>query len=273
MKIKKCSGCAVLVIMVVSLFLSCQTLSSIIISDDDEIKIGNKFKQQIVADTVQYPLYSARPGADLRVVKYIDSVGQMIARIQDDRKSIEFSFTVIDDTLVNAFAIPGGHVFVYTGLLKRAENGAEVAGVLAHEIGHITKYHGKKMLASQGVVNFVNTILFGDSASVSSTVTTLLENMAFLKYSRTNEYQADSCSAAYTTRAGINPRGMYSFLQKLGENASAFEKYSEPFSTHPDIQNRLDKVDEVIKKTSNVPAVGEKMYASEYAVIRTSAGK
>jgi predicted Zn-dependent protease len=273
MKIKKCSGCAVLVIMVVSLFLSCQTLSSIIISDDDEIKIGNKFKQQIVADTVQYPLYSARPGADLRVVKYIDSVGQMIARIQDDRKSIEFSFTVIDDTLVNAFAIPGGHVFVYTGLLKRAENGAEVAGVLAHEIGHITKYHGKKMLASQGVVNFVNTILFGDSASVSSTVTTLLENMAFLKYSRTNEYQADSCSAAYTTRAGINPRGMYSFLQKLGENASAFEKYSEPFSTHPDIQKRLDNVDEVIKKTSNVPAVGEKMYTSEYAAIRAAVGK
>jgi predicted Zn-dependent protease len=273
MKIKKGTYCAVFVILAVSLFLKCQTLSSIIISDEDEIKIGNKFKQQIIADTVQYPLYSARPGADLRVVKYIDSIGQMIARLQDDRKSLEFTFTVIDDTLVNAFAIPGGHVFVYTGLLKRAENGAEVAGVLAHEIGHITKYHGKKMLASQGVVNFVNTILFGDSASVTSTVTYLLENMAFLKYSRTNEYQADSCSVAYTTRAGINPRGMYSFLQKLGENASAFEKYSEPFSTHPDIQKRLDNVQQVISKTSNVPAVGEKMYASEYAVIRSAVGK
>ncbi len=260
-------------VMVVTFFLSCQTLSSIIISDDDEIKIGNKFKQQIVADTVQYPLYSARPDADVHVVKYIDSIGQLLAGIQGDRKSLEFTFTVIDDTLVNAFAIPGGHVFVYTGLLKKAENGAEVAGVLAHEIGHITKYHGKKMLASQGVVNFVNTILFGDSATVTSTVTTLLENMAFLKYSRSNEYQADSCSVAYTTRAGINPRGMYSFLQKLGENATAFEKYSEPFSTHPDIQKRLDNVQQVIDKTSNVPVVGEKMYAIEYADIRASAGK
>jgi predicted Zn-dependent protease len=268
--IKRITSQAVLLIGV-SLFPGCQTLSSIIISDEDEIKIGDKFKQQIVADTVQYPLYSARPDADLRVVRYVDSIGNLLSRIQDDRK-IDFTFTVIDDTLVNAFAIPGGHVFVYTGLLAKADNGAEVAGVLAHEIGHITKYHGKKMLASQGVVNFVNTILFGDSASVTSTVSVLLEKMAFLKYSRTNEYQADSCSVAYTTKAAINPRGMHSFLQKLGES-TAFEKYSEAFSTHPDVEKRLTNVQQVIDKTSNVPAVGEKMFVSEYAGIRTSAGK
>lgn len=272
MKPKKSSGCTAFVILAVSLFLNCQTLSSILISDEDEIKIGNTFKQQIVADTVQYPLYSARPGADLRVVKYIDSIGGLLSRIQDDR-TLDFTFTVIDDTLVNAFAIPGGHVFVYVGLLKRAENGAEIAGVLAHEIGHITKYHGKKMLASQGVVNLVNSILFGDSSTVSSTVTYLLENMAFLKYSRDNEYQADSCAVAYTTKAGVNPRGMHSFLEKLGENSTVFEKYSEAFSTHPDVQKRLDKVQQVINKTPNVPAVGDKMYVNEYAGIRASAGK
>jgi predicted Zn-dependent protease len=272
MKTRKYATNMAVVLIAVSLFLNCQTLSSIIISDEDEITIGNKFKQQIIADTVQYPLYSARPGADLHVVRYIDSLGSLLAKIQDDRPSIEFTFTVIDDTLINAFAIPGGHVFVYTGLLRNAENGAEVAGVLAHEIGHITKYHGKKMLASQGVVNFVNSILFGDSATVTSTVTLLLENMAFLKYSRTNEYQADSCSVAYTTKVGVNPRGMYTFLQKLGEK-TAFEKYSEVFSTHPEVEKRLKNVDDVIKKTANVPAAGEKMYLSEYAGIRNSLTK
>jgi predicted Zn-dependent protease len=245
-------------------FLNCQTLSSIIISDEDEIEIGNKFKQQIVADKEQYPLYSDRANYDPRVVRYIDSLGGLLSRVQDDRPTLEFTFTIIDDTLVNAFAIPGGHVFVYTGLLRKAENGAEVAGVLAHEIGHITMYHGKKMLASQGIVGSINSILFGDSSTISSTVTMLLENMAFLKYSRKNEIQADSCSVAYTTKAAINPRGMYSFLQKLGGTSAIFE----PFSTHPDMESRLENVNEVMKKTPNIPPSGEKMFASEYLEVK-----
>jgi predicted Zn-dependent protease len=253
----------------VSIFVNCQTISNFIISDEDEIEIGNKFKQQIIADKKQYPLYSDRADHNPRVIEYVDSIGNILSRVQEDRPSLEFTFTIIDDTVVNAFAIPGGHVFVYKGLLLKAQSGAEVAGVLAHEIGHITKYHGKKMLASQVAVSNVNSILFGDSATVASVITGLLTNMAFLKYSRDNEYQADSCAVAYTTKAATNPWGMYSFLEKLGEGQSMFEKYSEPFSTHPEIKKRLDKVKDVIGKTPNVPASGEKMFESEYLSIRS----
>jgi predicted Zn-dependent protease len=257
------------IVVCVSIFVNCQTISNFIISDEDEIEIGNKFKQQIIADKKQYPLYSDRADHNPRVIEYVDSIGNILSRVQEDRPSLEFTFTIIDDTVVNAFAIPGGHVFVYKGLLLKAQSGAEVAGVLAHEIGHITKYHGKKMLASQVAVSNVNSILFGDSATVASVITGLLTNMAFLKYSRDNEYQADSCAVAYTTKAATNPWGMYSFLEKLGEGQSMFEKYSEPFSTHPEIKKRLDKVKDVIGKTPNVPASGEKMFESEYLSIRS----
>ena len=128
----------------------------------------------------------------------------------------------------------GGHVFVYRGLLKNARNAAEVAGVLAHEIGHITQYHSVNRLVQASMVENVNGIIFGeDTSSLGATITGLLENMAFLKYSKEDEYQADSCSVVYTENVSINPYGMKTFLGHLRELYGNTPKIFETFSDHP----------------------------------------
>jgi predicted Zn-dependent protease len=221
----------------------------ILISDSDEATLGTKFQSEIVADTKNYPVYKK----NAEVVHYIDTLGQSLVRAQSDRKDLAFTFQIIDnDSVINAFSVPGGHVFVYTGLLKAAQNGAEVAGVLAHEIGHVTMRHGVNRLVQQYGVDFVNQIVFGENATASKMIAGLLENMLFLKFSRTDEYQADSCGIAYAFNCGYNPYGMSSFFQTL------FSKYGdspmEAFSDHPNTSERIKRVQGLIGKLKNPPA-------------------
>jgi beta-barrel assembly-enhancing protease len=231
---------------------SCATVTQFVrpfvVSDADEVTLGSKFQSEITADTKNYPLYTKNAA----VIHYIDTLGQSLVRAQSDRTDLAFTFQVIDnDSVINAFSIPGGHVFVYTGLLKAAQNGAEVAGVLAHEIGHVTMRHGVNRLVQQNGVQFVNQIVFGSNSTASSMIAGLLENMLFLKFSRTDEYQADSCGVAYTSRAGYNPFGMSGFFKTL------YTKYGdspmETFSDHPNTSERIKNVEGLIGKLSNPP--------------------
>ncbi len=234
-----------------SLLCTCDRFTRVvapfIITEEQEKTLGDRFKSEIINDkTGSYSVFKG----DERVSRYVDSLGQKLAAVQNDRDGLPFTFTVLEDTTVNAFAIPGGHVFVNTGLLRAADNGAEVAGVIAHEIGHISKYHGRDLLVRQTATGYVNTILFGnDSASIAGAVTAMLENMAFLGFSRDNEYQADSCSVAYTFKAGCNPIGMRHFLRKLKDRYGEQPKFFEPFSTHPPLSDRISRVENRIGKT------------------------
>jgi beta-barrel assembly-enhancing protease len=258
-----------LFILVFSILLSCDQVTKwvapFILSDEQEVELGNQFKKEIIADTKTYPPFTG----DERVSRFVDSLGRRLADLQKDRDTLEFTFTIIEDTSINAFAIPGGHVFVYTGLLKAVDNLAEITGVIAHEIGHITMYHGRDLLMQQSAFSFVETILFGDSASIGGAVTSLLGNMMFLQFSQKNEFQADSCSVAYSTKAGVNPVGMKTFLEELRSRYGEESEIFEPFSTHPPLSDRIDKVEKVIDKTSGASmGSGEKLYSDEYAVIR-----
>lgn len=252
-------------VLLLTLFLACQAVRPFLISDANEVELGNRFKAEILADTKTYPPFKG----DARVQRFIDSLGHYITDRQKDRDTMQFTFTIIDDTTINAFAIPGGHVFIYTGLLRAAENSAEVAGVLAHESGHITKYHGVDQMIKSQFVGYINTILFGDSSSIAAAVATLVENMTFLKYSKDNEYQADSCAVAYTTLSNINPIGMKHFLQKLKDRYGDSPKLFEPFSTHPLLSERIKKVQSHIDKTSGAPSdTASLLFTDEYQAMK-----
>jgi predicted Zn-dependent protease len=234
-------------------FFTCATVTQFmrpfVISDTDEVTLGAKFQSEILADTKNYPLYTK----NAEVVNYIDTLGRAIVRAQSDRKDLSFTFQVIDnDAVINAFCVPAGHVFIYTGLLKSAQSGAEVAGVLAHEIGHVIMRHGVNRLVQQYGLEFVNQIVFGSDATVTKTIAGLLENMLFLKFSRNDEYQADSCGVAYVMRHGYNPYGMTSFFQTL------LTKYGdspmETFSDHPNTSERIKRLQGLIGKMSGAPA-------------------
>jgi beta-barrel assembly-enhancing protease len=243
---------AVIVFLLPAIF-TCASVTKfmrpLLVSDSDEAALGTKFQSEIIADTKDYPLYTKNAA----VTNYIDTLGQSLARAQNDREDLSFTFQVIaNDSVINAFSIPGGHVFVYTGLLKAAQNGAEVAGVLAHEIGHVTMRHGVNRLVQQYGIDFVNQIVFGTNQNAAGMIAGLLENMLFLKFSRTDEYQADSCGVAYTSLAGYNPYGMSGFFKTL------YTKYGdspmETFSDHPNTSERIKNVEGLIGKLSNPPA-------------------
>jgi predicted Zn-dependent protease len=255
---------------ILALFCTCSRITGwvapFLISDEQEVALGKKFQKEIDNDSVSYPHFHG----DGRVSRFVDSLGQRIADLQTDRKSLVFDFTVIEDTSINAFAIPGGHVYVNTGLLKNADNIAEVAGVIAHEIGHITQYHGRDLFVEQSAFESMNSILFGDSASIAGALATMVANMTFLKYSRNNEFEADSCAVVYATKAGVNPIGMENFLQKLKNRYGNEPKIFEPFSTHPPLSDRISRVKEVIGKTSGASmGSDELLFGSEYAAIRS----
>jgi predicted Zn-dependent protease len=265
-------SCLYLILVIPGLF-SCNTLTDFFISDEQEVQMGDKFKAQILADKTNYPQYKNTNTRTDSVIKYVEAIGNKIVDVQHDRKkaNLHFDFTLIDnDTMINAFAVPGGHVFVYTGLLKAAKSGAEVAGVMAHEIGHVTMRHGANQLMKASAVDVVNQVLFGDSSSVAGAVAQICENLLFLKFSREDEYQADSCSVAYTVAAQYNPYGSVHFFETLKAKYGGGMGPFEVVSTHPDTEKRITEVKRIIAKTPNAPADDGStwMFSTEFATIK-----
>lgn len=258
------------VTVVATMMLSCNTLRPFLLSESDEITMGNKFSLQISSDTVNYPAYKG----NARVSTYIDSLGQKIAATQKDwtSSSLKFTFNLVkNDTMINAFAVPGGHVYLYTGLLLAAENESQVAGVIAHEIAHITKHHSANILIKQNMVGLINDVIFGDDASSIKAVSELLGGLVFLRFSRDNEYEADSCAVAYTKAAGMNPKGMSQFLGILkktyGENSTRIlEPVETALSTHPKVSQRISEVDGIIVRSGADTTVSVR--STEYAGIK-----
>lgn len=265
---------AVFTVTVVStMILSCSSVNDVIrpflLSEADEIAMGDKFSLQISSDNTNYPPYTGNPA----VSRYVDSLGRVIAAAQTDWTSLipNFKFSIIkNDSMINAFAVPGGHVYLYTGLLLAAENESQVAGVIAHEIAHITKHHSADALIKQNMTGFITDVVFGSEASSLKAVTELLSGFAFLKFSRTNEYEADSCAVAYTKAAGMNPQGMSQFLgilqKQYGDDPRLLEPFEELISTHPKVSERISEVNGIIQQSGADTTVSLK--SAEYAAIK-----
>jgi beta-barrel assembly-enhancing protease len=263
----------ILTALIIPCFFTCGTITDFFISDEQEVQLGDKFQAQILADSVTYPQYKATTPQRDTVIKYVNAMGQKIVAAQTDRKNITFTFTLIaNDTMINAFAVPGGHVFIYTGTLKNANSAAEVAGVLAHEIGHVTMRHGAKQLMKSTAVSTVSQILFGnDSASIAGAVLNICENLLFLKFSRDDEYQADSCAVKYTVASQYNPFGIKHFFETLNAKYPNGGGPFEVLSTHPATTERITAVERIIGKTTGAPADDGTtwMYTAEYAAIKS----
>src|SRR6185295_147454 len=149
-----------------------------------------------------------------------------------------FQFHIMQDTNVNAFAIPGGHVVILTGLLERADSAEEVAGVLAHEIAHVTKRHSmRSMMQSAGLVVLIQSI-FGDTSGVVAILTQGSQFLIEQRFSRDFEREADDVGWNYLVRANIDPQGMIEFFEKLKKIVAAsgmgqMESSLALLNTHP----------------------------------------
>lgn len=172
------------------------------------------------------------------VAEYVDTMGRNVVRVAGDiPEGIDFDFHVVkDDETINAFAIPGGHIYVTTGLLKEAENESEVTAVLAHEVAHVTQRHIAERLAVQFGVSTLASIALGQGGgTLAQLVTNIAANGYLLKYSRDDEREADRVGMGYLVRAGHSPYGYVTFFEKLADSPQP----PEILSSHPHPEERV----------------------------------
>jgi len=190
-----------------------------LIGETEERDIGAKMAAQIRAEK--------RMVADKTIVDYVSRTGQNIARLSD-RPDVPYHFLIIDDKTPAAFAAPGGYIYVHTGLLKMLDTQSQLAGVLAHEIGHIVARHGVKQLQEGLGSDALNSLVLGGVSKESTLVVVNAGIAAVLAgYSRDMESEADSYGAMYMARAGFNPEGMAQAMDKVAKSSDGGEGFWE----------------------------------------------
>lgn len=169
---------------------------------------------------------------------------------QTDTAGFNFSFTVIKADEVNAFALPGGPIIIHSGLLLKAESAEEIAGVLAHEISHVTRRHHLRGILGNMSIYFIFRGLIGDVTGISAEIINAGAALGSLKYSRNYEKEADETGMALLKRAKINTNGLISFFDKLSEEHPLPES-ADFLSTHPNPKNRIENLKKIQETNSN----------------------
>jgi len=229
----------------VFIFSGCTTIynpatgnrETLFINTQTEVNLGKDMAKQISSDMklLNDPVRQKR----------LDEIGKRIAAISD-RTDLIYSFNIVKDKEFNAFAIPGGTVYVNDGLLDAASDD-ELAAVLGHEVGHIAARHSVKRLQAVLGYQLISSIALGltGQGQVLQAVDVVF-NVVTLGYSRKDEYLADKLGVKYSKAAGFNPQGMVTFFQKLkaeGKNTSLQLVF---LSSHPPIDERIKQVEKEI---------------------------
>lgn len=213
-------------------------------SDEREVRMGEAIAEQV--------LKKFKPLDDPATQERIRALGERLAAVCD-RKSLLYHFTVIQyphDTHVkegddvNAFAIPGGYVFVFEGLVKAAKDDDELAGVVAHEIGHIAARHPVKRYESSLGTTLVQALAGATRDARFARGVSAALGQLYLAYSREDELLADRLGVRYMKDAGFDPEGMLRFLQTLQEIHRREIRPFSYFRTHPYIADRIRVVKE-----------------------------
>jgi predicted Zn-dependent protease len=220
--------------------------------------------RQLAAEVDQTSRLITDPGIN----EFVNRIGQNLV-VHSDAK-LPFTIKVIDEPEINAFALPGGFLYINRGLLEAAENEAEVAGVLAHEIAHVTARHGIEQASKGELLNYASIpLLFlgGWGGYILQQVAEIAIPLTFLKFSRGAEREADRLGAQYMWATGYDPTALITFFEKLQQaHQGRSGKISKIFSTHPMTEDRICDVRALI---SQFPDRGEyQLNSSEYAGIR-----
>ncbi|BAZ49459.1 peptidase M48 Ste24p [Nostoc sp. NIES-4103] len=202
------------------------------ISANQEVDLGKRINQELVSGDV-------RLNRDPEINRYVQQIGRRLAA-NSDRPNLPYTFQVVQDNSINAFATLGGYVYVNTGLIKAADNEAELASVIAHEIGHIGGKHVVRQMQQKAVQSGLLTAAGLDRNTAVNIGVQLARD---LPRSRQYEYEADQKGLRSLTRAGYSPSAMVSFMKKL------LGKSSTPtfLSSHPGTSDRITALQRSIK--------------------------
>lgn len=249
-----------ILLLVGALFSGCATnpvsgkSDFVLMSEEQEIELGKQGHQQVLK---QYKVYE-----DAELQAYVERLGQKLAA-SSHRSHLEYHFTLLDSPQVNAFALPGGYVYITRGIMSYMNSEEELAGVLGHEIGHVTARHGVRQHGAQtaaGVIGLIATIATG-SESVAE-ASDQLGGALVRGYGRSYELEADRLGAEYLARTDYDPEKMLEVvgilkdqeefeLQRAREEGRQPRVYHGVFSTHPQNDDRLQEVVRAADKFAN----------------------
>ena len=226
----------------IAIGLAVSSVTSCAVSQQQEVQLGTDYSAQIAKEL---PIVN-----DGQVVKYISSLGGTLAQATDTR-GLVWHFAVVDSKEVNAFAVPGGWVYVNRGLIERAQNMSQLAGVLSHEIGHVTRRHSvqqmQQMQGANGGVLLLCTLTKVCESGVASAALNVGGSALFAKFSRKDEQEADVSAVTTTLKAGLDPHGVPQMfrilLNERKNNPNALDAF---FATHPLEESRITDADALI---------------------------
>jgi predicted Zn-dependent protease len=213
-----------------------------LVSESQELAMGKEYDQQVVTEMGLY--------RDSALANYVESLGKRLAALSE-RPQLPWTFRLIDDPVVNAFAVPGGYIYVTRGILAQMESEAQLVSVLGHEIGHVTARHTAQQITQQQVLGLglgVGSIFAPQIAGLASQGVQIL----FLKFSRDHESEADALGFRYMRAAHYDPREAADLFAQLARvsSASGGGRLPEWESTHPDPENRKQKA---LDRAATVP--------------------
>ncbi|HSC29857.1 MAG TPA: M48 family metalloprotease, partial [Vicinamibacterales bacterium] len=219
-----------------------QKLSDLKISDQEERETGQQVSDRIVNEFGVYQ--------DAGVTKYVSLVGIVLAQVSS-RPDLDWQFVVLDTDGVNAFAAPGGFVHITRGLLGLIKNEAELAGVLGHEIVHITEKHTVNAIQKSDSVKFASDEVSAAGGMTQSLVTRLAgrvyDDVLNNKFSRDDEKESDEKGVELANRVGYAPAGLTSVLAKLADRNKDAKEPNGLFASHPLIKERIANIQKTIR--------------------------
>ncbi|MBA3890259.1 MAG: M48 family metalloprotease [Gemmatimonadaceae bacterium] len=230
-------------------FAAVVTLTGCGVSAQQELEMGAQTAQEINS---QIPLVR-----DAEINRYVNVLGDSIARLADNR-GIDYTFYVVDAMEVNAFAVPGGYIYVNRGLITRTTNLSQLAGVLGHEIGHVVRRHSvqqmQQMQQAQIGVTLACVLTSVCNSGVAETAINVAGGAVFAKFSRDDEREADQEAITNVVRAGIHPDGIPQMFEiLLAERTRNPGGVDSWFATHPLEEERVERTRAAIAQIN--PAV------------------
>ncbi|HUP88766.1 MAG TPA: M48 family metalloprotease [Longimicrobiales bacterium] len=220
-------------------------------SEDQEIRLGQELDAEVRREMGVYE--------DSKLQQYVEDVGLRLAK-QSQRPNLPWHFTIVDSPAINAFALPGGYIYITRGIMPFLDNEAQLAGVLGHEIGHVTARHAAQQYTRASATSIgvlIGSIFVPGVAPFRDLAQTGL-GVAFLKFSRNDELQADALGAEYAAAGGWDPAQVPAFLTTLSRVDELSDHSGTPnwLATHPQPENRVARVTTTVQKVRDEGNIG-----------------
>lgn len=262
---------AILSFLAAVLIVTACTTGVNLYSKQDEVALGKQFDKEIHNSPQEYPIYEndeVKNYISERIFKHILESPEI-----KSRETYNYQIEIIDDdSTLNAFAVPGGYIYLYTGLIKYLDSEAALAGVIGHEIAHVEERHSTERITSQYGLQMLASLALGKNPSqVSVIVANLFSGLSILAHSRAAEDQSDEHAVKYLASSRYYPGGVKFFFERMRDDGlvdSEGQGIAVFLSTHPDPIERINMTDERLKEMGyevhNYKWNGDGIYRNNY---------